>query len=141
MKRLWFALLMAMALGTSSLAAVPVAGCAGTDGCTPGYWKQPQHLDSWTAYVSDDLFDVVFGVDSEVRSLGEALHLKGGKGGFNQLARHAVAALLNAASPDVDYGFTEVEIIALVQDAFASGDAETAKDMLATENELGCPLD
>ncbi len=48
---------------------------------------------------------------------------------------------LNAASPDVDYGFIEVEIIALVQDAFASGDAETAKDMLAAENELGCPLD
>ena len=139
MKRLWCALLMAMALGASSFAAVPAAACESTAGCTPGCRKQPQHLDSWNVYRPEGPFEAAFGVDSGVGTLDEALNLKGG--GFNALARHAVAALLNAASPDVDYGFIELEVLGLVQDAFASGDAETAKDMLADQNELGCPLD
>ena len=51
-----------------------------------------------------------------------------------------MAALLNAASPDVDFDFTTAEVIDLVQDAFASGDFETAKNLLAAANEAGCPL-
>ncbi len=41
----------------------------------------------------------------------------------------------------MDYAFTEAEIIALVQDAWATGDFETAKDILEDENETACPLD
>ena len=59
---------------------------------------------------------------------------------MNALARHAVAALLNASNPDVDSDFTAAQVIALVQEAVASGDFETAKDLLAAANEQGCPL-
>ena len=66
--------------------------------------------------------------------------LNSGGGGVNALARHAVAALLNASNPDVASEFTPGEVIALVQAAIASGDFETAKNLLAAANEQGCPL-
>lgn len=112
----------------------------GGEGCTPGYWKQTQHFDSWvaTGYAPGDSFDAVMGVDSSFNTLLDGLKANGG--GENALARHAVAALLNASSPDVDYGFSAGAVIALVQDAYATGDFETAKDLLEAENEAGCPL-
>jgi hypothetical protein len=112
----------------------------GDEGCTPGYWKQSQHFDSWEGYATGDDFDTVFGVDlfNPDISLLDALNLGGG--GVNALARHAVAALLNAASSGVDASLSEAEVIQLVQDAETSGDFEAAKNTLAASNELGCPL-
>jgi uncharacterized repeat protein (TIGR01451 family) len=121
----------------------------GGEGCTPGFWKQDQHFDSWTApFDPTDSFEAVFGVDVTLRSGGQgtitdptlldALNATGG--GINALARHAVAALLNAASPDVDSGFTVAQVIALVHDAIVSGDVEAAHQLLAAANEQGCPL-
>ena len=72
------------------------------------------------------------------KSLLQALKLDGG--GYKALMRHAVAALLNAASSNVNYFYSEAEVIALVQDAFATGDYETVKNLLAAQNEPGCPL-
>ena len=119
----------------------------GGEGCTPGFWKQPQHFDSWVGFSPDDSFEDVFGVDVTLRvanqdvddpTLLQALQAQGG--GVNALARHAVAALLNASNPDVDSDFTTAQVIALVQAAVASGDFETAKNLLAAANEQGCPL-
>jgi hypothetical protein len=108
----------------------------GGEGCTPGYWKN--HTYMWVGYSTDELFSDVFGVDAGEITLLEALNQGGG--GAKALGRHAVAALLNSAS-SVDYAYSEAEIIAMVQDAYATEDYETAKDMLAYENEMGCPLD
>lgn len=110
----------------------------GGEGCTPGFWKN--HLDAWTGYSPGADFDATFGVDlfDPNITLEDAVNRHGG--GVNALARHAVAALLNAAHPDVDSAFTAADVIELVQDAAASGDFEAAKDMLAAENERGCPL-
>ena len=119
----------------------------GQEGCTPGYWKQPHHEDSWPgAYDPMDLFEDVF--DRNVLGdaspmLSEALRLK--KGGLNALIRHATAALLNAATPgvDPDPAFdTTAEVIAAFQAAFDSGptQVEILKDLLDDSNNLGCPL-
>jgi hypothetical protein len=112
------------------------------EGCTPGFWKQEQHFDSWVGYTQDQLFNDVFGVGTfPDLTLLEALDLGGG--GAEALARHGVAALLNAASPDVDYPLSEAEVIALVHDALVSGDEgviEDAKNQLEGFNEAGCPL-
>lgn len=112
----------------------------GGEGCTPGYWKQTQHFDSWsgTGFAPGDSFDSVMGVDSSFNTLLNGLKANGG--GENALARHAVAALLNASSSGVDYEYTSAEVIALVQDAYASGDFESAKNLLEAQNEMGCPL-
>ena len=63
-----------------------------------------------------------------------------GGGGAIALGRHAVAALLNASNPDVESGQTEAEVKAIVQNAYATGDFEGAKDILEDINEQGCPL-
>ena len=110
----------------------------GDDGCTPGYWKQEQHFDSWVGYNPGDSFDAVFGV-SYGGTLLEAAEAKGG--GANALARHAVAALLNSSNPDVDYLYSTADVISMVQAAFANGDYETTKDLFEAQNELGCPID
>lgn len=111
----------------------------GGEGCTPGYWKQAHHFDSWTGYSPTDDFETVFGVDASFDKdlLGA---LEQGGGGEKALGRHAVAALLNSASGGVSYDYSTAEVIALVQDAYASGDFEGAKNLLAAANESGCPL-
>jgi hypothetical protein len=113
----------------------------GDEGCTPGYWKQSQHFDSWEGYATGDDFDTVFGVDLFNPDITLLQALNQGGGGVNALARHAVAALLNAASSGVDASLTEGEVIQLVQDAsLGLVPIETAKNTLAASNELGCPL-
>lgn len=105
---------------------------AGTEGCTPGYWKN--HLGSWapTGYTPDQDFDTVFGTDyfTPNITLREALRRQGG--GVNRGARHGTAALLSAAHGDVDYPFTVAQVIAAVRAGMF--------DDLERANELGCPL-
>lgn len=120
----------------------------GTEGCTPGYWRQEHHFDSWTGYTPDQLFSDVFDRVITVGTGGrttasdptllQAVWANGG--GVNALARHATAALLNSASVDVDYPYTTAQVIAMVQAAIDSGDHEATKDLLGGANELGCPL-
>ncbi|MDB4285537.1 VCBS repeat-containing protein [bacterium] len=111
----------------------------GGEGCTPGYWKQTHHFGSWEDYSPGDLFDTVFGVTLfPGMTLLEVL--KQGGGQEKALGRHAVAALLNSVNSGVGYDFSAAEVIAMVQDAVATGDFEDIKDMLADENESGCNL-
>ena len=69
--------------------------------------------------------------------------VKAGGGGEKALGRHAVAALLNAASGYVGFYYTEAEVIAIVQAAYApGGDFEAAKNLLEAQNDpTFCPLD
>jgi uncharacterized repeat protein (TIGR01451 family) len=111
----------------------------GGEGCTPGFWRQTQHFGHWTTYSPGDSYELVFGVDATGSpTLLDAVWAGGG--GENALLRHSVAALLNAASPDVDYAYTTAEVIAIVQNAYATGDFGTAAALLAAANEAGCPL-
>lgn len=112
----------------------------GGQGCTPGYWKQSQHFDSWVNYTPPGPdYETFFGVDASFEKdfLGA---LGQGGGGQKALGRHATAAILNANNPNVSYFYTQADVIALVQSAYASGDFEGAKNMLEYQNELGCPL-
>ena len=66
--------------------------------------------------------------------------LKQGGGGQKALGRHATAALLNAAHPEVSFAYTEAQVISIVQGAYFTGEYESAKNSLEWENEMGCPL-
>ena len=116
---------------------------AAPEGCTPGYWKQDHHFDSWVDYAPGDSFESVFGRDVPGDpTLLAALRLGGN--GLNALIRHTVAALLNASNLDVNpvAAFdTPAEVIDAFQAAFDSGDYSTTKDLFETSNEAGCPLD
>jgi hypothetical protein len=120
----------------SGLSVPPEPSGGGGEGLTPGFWKQPHHLQYWVNHAPADDYETTFGVDAsfEKTLLGA---LKQGGGGEKALGRHAVAGLLNAAHPDVDYLFTEAEVIQIVQDAYATGDFEAAKKLLEDQNELG----
>jgi hypothetical protein len=89
------------------------------------------------------LFVDVFGVNAfPGMTLLQVLELNGG--GLQALGRHAVAALLAAASPDVDYDLTTSQVISLFNAAYASGSAstiESLKNRLDLLNNQGCPLD
>lgn len=109
------------------------------EGCTPGYWKQDQHFGNWTApYTPSTLFGSVFSNAFPGKTLLQVLWLQGG--GLNALGRHAVAALLDAASPAVDYDLSVAQVISMFNAAYASGNYEATKNIFATFNEQGCPL-
>jgi hypothetical protein len=113
---------------------------AGGQGCTPGYWKQPHHFDSWVGYSPTDDFETVFGVDAsfDPHTLLDGASRNGG--GENALARHAVAALLNASSGGVNYAYTTADVIAMVQAAYATGNFEATKNLFEAQNDTSCPL-
>ena len=126
---------------SSRVDIVPPEGNGDFEGGTPGFWKAKRHLDEWvpTGFDPDDSYEAIFGVDAPGDlTLLEAVKLGGG--GVKALMRHSVAALLNAAHPGINYLFSEAEVIAIVQNAFATDDFNTAKDLLAEQNEKPHPL-
>ena len=150
---LWLVLLttMAIIIGVVGVASVSASKKKGSEGCTPGYWKQPQHFDSWTApYDPTDLFSATIGTHKDLTTVtfedafpGMTLLdvLSQGGGGLAALGRHTVAALLNTASPDVDYAHTTTGfIVDEFNSVFPGGDYEGLKNIYAGFNELGCPL-
>ena len=109
------------------------------EGCGPSFWKKKSNVGAWTAYSPGDRFDSIFGVDAAGnKSLKRTLKSKGKKS--QGLGRHATAALLNAANPDVNYMYTTGEVISIVVDAYATGDYDTAKNILKEQNKKGCPI-
>jgi hypothetical protein len=88
--------------------------------CSPGYWRQTQHLDSWaaTGFRPDELFSATVGFMPPVSKLGvtngattdptlwqvlQAPQFYGGD------AFNAVGDLLSGAHPDVNFLSTRVE--------------------------------
>lgn len=127
----------------------PPPSPAGDDGCSPGYWKN--HTDSWAdagllpGQTAGSVFDVPFPQLAN-RTLHQSLQGGGGPGalgGARILLRAAVAALLNASHPGVEYPWTAAEVVAEVNAALATGNRSTMlalKDVLDAQNNLGCPL-
>jgi hypothetical protein len=114
----------------------------GGEGCTPGYWKQDQHFDSWPApYTPDMLFSDVFEDAFPGMTMLDVLNTGGG--GLEALGRHAIAALLNSASDGVSYDLTTQEVIDMFNDVYPGSeeDYEALKDVFEAFNEQDCPLD
>jgi hypothetical protein len=119
---------------------IPTTG--GGEGCTPGYWKQPHHFDSWVGYTQGQAFSSVFEDAYPGKSLLQVLSATGNTAG-EALGRHTVAALLNAASGSgVSYDMTTAEVIAAFNAAWpgTKNQLNAAKDVFAGFNEQGCPL-
>ena len=123
--------------------------CWAEEGCSHGYWKNK--VLSWPAgYDTTDLLSAYFTLGSFASidtSLLSAMQFSGPGNTTSDAARilmqQAVAALLNAAHPDIDYPLTEAQVVAQVNAALASGDRDTIlalKDQLDEYNNLGCPL-
>jgi len=129
----------------------PPPPATGTQGCTPGYWKN--HEDSWPAagYATGQKVQSVFASASAFPALAnatlhQALSFHGGsslEGKAGILLRAAVAGLLDASHPGVDYPRTVAQIIGDVNAALASNHQETLLSLASSidkDNNLGCPL-
>jgi hypothetical protein len=146
------AIAVAVAVPMTGLSAgVAQAENIGSQGCTPGYWKN--HTENWEEYRPTTQLRYIFKQTARTSfgtvTLADALSLRGGPGadGASQiLLRAATAAVLNAAHEDVGYPyrrFTQFQIIAQVDAALASGDRATMLALAALldkANNLGCPL-
>ena len=139
----------------SGSAAQPFVNVGKYAGCTPGFWKQEQHFGYW--------HDSPFSPVGTKSLLSQAFSSFNGQGGYSpnatmldalgwdnstgvgQLLRHGTAALLNAYSTGVFYGFQDdpANIQAAVNAALQSGDQakiDALHAKLAKYNELGCTL-
>jgi hypothetical protein len=137
---------------TPTSTATPTNTPIPLQGCTPGYWKQSQHLDSWLttgfspSQTLESVFDVPNSLNLDNATLLQALNFGSGKSdkvGASTLLRSAVAALLNSAHPEVDYPRTTAEVIAEVNAALASGKRARILALAAEledDNRLVCPL-
>lgn len=126
--------------------------CWNEQGCSHGYWKNK--VLSWPdTYDPSDTIGGLFIIPGSMDpSLGDitllgAMQFTGPGNTLNDAARilfqQAVAAVLNAEHPDVEYPLTKDEIVAQVNAALASGDRDAIlalKDQLDDYNNLGCPL-
>ena len=113
----------------------------GGEGCTPGYWKQPHHFDSWPApYDPTDLFADHF--DNAFPGMTLLQVLGNGGGGLNALGRHTVATLLNSASSGVSFELSPAEVISAFNGVYpgTKSQYETLKNRFAGLNERFCPL-
>jgi hypothetical protein len=128
---------------------VPICSTDAPEGCGLGYWKN--HTSAWaaTGYLTTNTVGAVFSSAPPSlagSSLLDALSFKGGStldGAKQILLRQAVAALLNAAHPDVNYPRTVADVIAAVNAQLASSTRSTILTLagqLDAENNLGCPL-
>jgi hypothetical protein len=123
--------------GTCGCGQSDTAGC--NEGCSLDYWKT--HTAEWPAgYSTSRDFDATFGVNAFTPNITLLQALQRSGGGVNALARQAVAALLNAASPNVAYPLSTQQVIALVQAALAPrGNLCGTTTQLEALNSLGCP--
>jgi hypothetical protein len=140
---------LALSLALASLTAVMSPAMAwerGTEGCTPGYWKN--HPEAWVGYSPSQTVASVF--DGEEASLSdatliEALGFKGGSnlvGAERILLRASVASLLSASS-DIDYGYGAARVINSTNRALLSDSRSRILKMAAEFDRLnnrGCPL-
>lgn len=124
-------------------------------GCPAKFWKD--NKGKWVGYIPDTVINQVFGnatkqVCNEYGDDGKK-HFKDAigwgtstgnlKDAFHNLLREAVAALLNAANPQVNYPLTEAQIVLLVNDVLATCDRSaliTLANDLKAANSLGSPL-
>ncbi len=125
----------------------------GNQGCSHGFYKNhPEAIAAAGFSPETTLFDArlvlarIPGRQFTFVTLQEALQFKGGpgvEGAARILLRQAVAALLNAAHPDVDFPLTPRQVGDRVINAFLTND-RAAILALAEEldrlNNLGCPL-
>ncbi len=85
--------------------------------CSPGYWKQSQHFDSYVTYSPNDLFYTVFGVNAfPGKTLVQVLSTGGG--GLDAYGRKTVGALLNASA--LTSGITPLQVIAKFNATYAA---------------------
>ncbi len=119
------------------------------EGCSHGFWKNNPSAWGPTGYSTGQKLNTVFNISGSLghHTLLQALNFGGGSSledAKKILLRQAVAAVLNAAHPNVNYPMTPQEVIAAVNTALASNNRNTILNLassLEAKNNLRCPLE
>lgn len=128
-----------------------------SSGCTPGYWKAPQHFDSWpSGYLPTQLVGTYFpnasaysvnGAALSSYNLAQGLAFQGGSdnsGAAQILLRAAIAGMLNSASAfNPAYPVSTANLISSVNSALASNNRSTMITLATTldgYNNTNCTL-
>ncbi len=124
-------------------------------GCTPGFWKTHTDLgkypNAWppTGYSANQTVGSVFAVPYASlanATLAQGLAFQGGDTVEEKseiLLRAAIAAVLNAGHPNINYPLSVLGIVSTVNAALASGDGGTIVTLaraLDAQNNLGCSI-
>jgi len=136
------------------LAPSAVAENIGTEGCTPGYWKN--HTSNWEEYTpSSKLGNQNWDIPASLSSFNGKTFLQalngGGGTGLNGAAtilfRAVVASYLNAAHEGVGYPYRRFQepgdLQVLIRTTLATQNRDAYLElaaMLDAANNLGCPL-
>jgi hypothetical protein len=127
----------------------------GTEGCTPGYWKNHTDPGDWEEYTPTTKVGTLFTFPAALSGFADQTMLQalaggggpGGTGATTILLRAAAAAFLNAAHEGVGYPYRRFvdpfNIQAQVNAALASQNRATIlalATVLDGANNLGCPL-
>lgn len=128
-----------------------LAPTPGDEGCEQSHWKN--HKSWWdpTGYSTSTLLRTVFDSidhssynDIRYKTLYEALEFSGSgtHGEEKRLLREAVAALLNAAHPDVEYYYTEAQVKSLTNTAIGGSHSDMHDQEMdfQSHNNERCPL-
>jgi hypothetical protein len=123
----------------------------GGEGLSPGFWKN--HTNVWgpaglsPSQTLESVFDVPDSLGLDNATLLDALNFGGGSGvagAARTLLRQAVAAVLNARHPSVDYPRASSAVVSSVNAALAGGNRTTIqslKDALDRDNNLEGGID
>ena len=110
------------------------------EACGPGFWRHESHFAHWGApFTPDTRLSAV--LDRSVPgdpTLYGALNDPGGHP--HNVLFHGVAALLNAACPEVNYSLTTQEVVSLLRDLMDGADPKAIKRTLTEANDATCPL-
>lgn len=111
-------------------------------GCNVIFWKNnyPLWIGSTPETVYLDVFERL--IFSETFNFSTAINLDITLHGINGLARESVAALLNAAHPDVNYPLSVAQVIQELQASVDLGGDHIQEQLerFQTFNNLACPL-
>jgi hypothetical protein len=127
---------------SASNAFMATVGCAeGTappEGCGPDFWSDEENIGDWPAqYSPTTLFSSVFENAFPGLTLDEVLEQSGT--GLNALGRHAVAALLNAATIPT-FPLSTAQVITLFNSVFPGGNYAEVTAIFAELNAGNCPF-
>ncbi|MES2007138.1 MAG: hypothetical protein V4436_03445 [Patescibacteria group bacterium] len=110
--------------------------------CSPGYWKQAHHFDSYVTYSPNQTFLSVFGVNAfPGKTLVQVLSTGGG--GLTAYGRATVGALLNASA--LSSGLTPAQVIAKFNATYAGAPSGNSNGYYGSANSEftapeNCPL-
>lgn len=118
------------------------APAAPKQGCPAAFWAQEANHIHWPdPYATDDIFQALF--DREMPGEDRLLELLESEGSkHDEFTRETVAALLNAASSEVEYPLTEDHILSdylEVLDGAGSVPVDRAVELLESYNRSDCP--